>query len=1523
MAFSDLDTATLQKLAALPDGSPEQATFIQALDNHSLRAIASSEPIGAQWAEHDYPINKDSALTKQLFTLESNPLELLAEPYRFGRSIRAALQPRPGQSPLTAFSEAELAQHPPAPPKFSPGTLNILGQTFGRADAALRSGLRANTDLPPVLDASLVKRVQAGDMSALQEADEYQQKHVAEEMQQGLIAPREAPNASFLQNIPGEGQRDIGMPELFARYFADQLTSTGNMAIGAAHGPVVKTVGPRLAAAYDLNVKPYVTGVGRALKNTMWPKAAALDEMSVSAVPADFDIDKLQGRAAPAPAPAPAEFTPWSDLANKEPVSQQIGAPFQPWDEIGQDPQQNVNALDQWMQRPGAPEFKELPGGQLDFLSGGGEGQLGYSPFNVPEREGPIQLGQRGASPKQMEFDFSKRAPWAQEPARGLAADKKAALEKLLDERAAQQAAAAQPKAAGKSPVDAAFGLSPVEDDYSAGIGGLWDMVSRSVPEGSAAWERMVGYFNAADEHLAAGRGSEAFNELDRAQKLIKDPVARGAYRDELGNIEGMLADEAPHPLLGPEPPVKINVKKALSNMDDPDFSSLSMSDILRQAGSEASAFKAVMSPSALDDLGAVVKGVRIKSRGLGSMGGNMDVSLTPEAKEALDRLLQQHGPALLEHISQSSRSIPGAIKEYFPGASDAVVQAIEAALRPQLRAGVMQYRKMPDGTQDAAKEAIAAKPELGQPTKSISVEEQMKRGMADPGTAKLVQMMVDYADKAAAAGRLPEIELARGLADDMRAGIPASDALNARIDTLRAANGVRTFSGRLQNSFKVALEESGDLTVKVGRWIEEAKSRGELTPEQAAQVQPLIDAANRVGEQRVASWLAKIHEYGVNSMLSAVITIDRNIFGNYFSYVLAPLERATIGALNIPARAVNRGINAVRGMAGKAPKDLFKNTDVTVRGAIPLTQKLITETPNSLKRAGQYLLHGDAERIDAAYQKKLDALQARTDLTPARRAELTQRVEASRAKFKSETGEEASRLKDLGMTPRQAIGGVAGDVINLPTRGVIALDQGPSLPMEKGLTAARQFDKLVKAGAKIDWANLGEQLKAVKLTPEEAADITGEMLDYMAKRPLSEFMQELTRPLKPTSLAGYVAQNLVGMFVRTTMSLFKFSMDRTQMGMLFKVLPEAIQNARSGAANGIIDMKSVGKCVFGMTATAYLYQEAKKKGWQFYLGSFTPGERANRVQAKLPQGVFAVDGQGHIHDFSNSYPLTFFVGLLASEDQASRANELQRGPMRAVKAQMIGHLQTALGASPVSGIQDLVKAAQDQEQWGQSVHAPGERSPVEKYLANQVVSRLVPNIINEANRTYFDKTQRNPQSFVQDVENRIPGLSARVRPQVNWMGQEQPKTPIYTPFRSVGGYDVQADPVVQEVNRLGLNLTPAPASVKGIPTTIEDRDNMKKAWGPTAYNVMSQVVNSPDYERMSDYARMEALQSIYSNITSIGPKMFEANMLADMVQTPGGLEHFLRLLTKGRALELNTAYGSEVMPFAGQGAVE
>jgi hypothetical protein len=333
-----------------------------------------------------------------------------------------------------------------------------------------------------------------------------------------------------------------------------------------------------------------------------------------------------------------------------------------------------------------------------------------------------------------------------------------------------------------------------------------------------------------------------------------------------------------------------------------------------------------------------------------------------------------------------------------------------------------------------------------------------------------------------------------------------------------------------------------------------------------------------------------------------------------------------------------------------------------------------------------------------------------------------------------------------------------------------------------------------------------------------------------------------------PESMKSVTPGRWLFPFFKTPVNLLKASLTHATPYELLNGLinhdPDALARGVLGSSiSAAIAYLALNGNITGGGPTDYKKEETKRAtGWQPY--SIKLGD--------------------HYFSYKRFEPLGLTTGLIADAIHGNQSGDsevvAQSKTDTAVK-----HVMRNLDDMPFMGtLANLLQA----------VHDPvGGRA---QSFINREAGSIIPAGVANIAET-MDPTIRRPQSGMQAVESRIPGLTSAAPPIIDITGKT-----VQRPGSNLGGANpfpfttAKHDPVVDELARLGISTPQPPTQIKwkGKPTPLTDaeRQQFAQAEGQAIYERMGRLIQSGSWQRRTDDQKRKALVELHRIIDESRP---------------------------------------------------
>ena len=367
-----------------------------------------------------------------------------------------------------------------------------------------------------------------------------------------------------------------------------------------------------------------------------------------------------------------------------------------------------------------------------------------------------------------------------------------------------------------------------------------------------------------------------------------------------------------------------------------------------------------------------------------------------------------------------------------------------------------------------------------------------------------------------------------------------------------------------------------------------------------------------------------------------------------------------------------------------------------------------------------------------------------------------------------------------------------------------------------------------------------GHKLAATNTFQNELTGVAKKAGELVASKPNVAWLPESWRSVAPG--------RWLFPFFKTPVNLLKASLTHATpyelLNGLIKHDPDALARGVLGSSiSAAIAYMALNGTITGGGPTDYKKEETKRAtGWQPY--SIKLGD--------------------HYFSYKRFEPLGLTMGLIADAVHGSQNGDgevvAQSKTDSAVK-----HVMRNLDDMPFMGtLANLLQA----------VHDPvGGRA---QSFVNREAGSIVPAGVANVAET-LDPTVRRPQSALQAIQSRIPGLTAHAPAIVDITGES-----VKRPASNLGGAwpfpvtENKHDPVVDELARLGVSTPQPPTQIKlrGKPSllTADEKQAIATQEGQEFYRRVARSIQSGQWQRESDDRKRLALARLHRDIEDARP---------------------------------------------------
>ena len=430
-------------------------------------------------------------------------------------------------------------------------------------------------------------------------------------------------------------------------------------------------------------------------------------------------------------------------------------------------------------------------------------------------------------------------------------------------------------------------------------------------------------------------------------------------------------------------------------------------------------------------------------------------------------------------------------------------------------------------------------------------------------------------------------------------------------------------------------------------------------------------------------------------------------------------------------------------------------------------------------------------------------------------------------------TGEPDDFVSKVEGDQYNAIGGLKGEVIRVPTRLLTAEDQffkGVARRMELNGQAARIASR---EGLKGDaW-----DARVAELTASPTDDMLQRSLDYGKYLTFQQKLGETGR-----HVSGFAQSNLLAKvvlpFVRTPINLMKFATERSIAAPLLK---EWRDDFRAGGERR--DM-AVAKMMLG-TGFAAMFYEAALDGR--ITGGAPPDPAKTRLLYADGWQPYSIRVGDRWISYSRLDPFSTTIGVAA--DMATLPDGLSDRQKDDKATMLVASIMGNLASKTwLSGASAFSEALSD----------PGRYA--DNWMQRTAGAFAVPAGVAGVTRE-IDPVSRQRESIGEAVQARVPGMSSDLMPRRDVFGEpiefDSLGPDMVSPFWQSQAQD---DPVVREMLRIGKSVS-APGRQytedgERVDYSPEDYDRYSEIAGRLTYNALLGEIASPRWQNATDKHR-------------------------------------------------------------------
>lgn len=429
----------------------------------------------------------------------------------------------------------------------------------------------------------------------------------------------------------------------------------------------------------------------------------------------------------------------------------------------------------------------------------------------------------------------------------------------------------------------------------------------------------------------------------------------------------------------------------------------------------------------------------------------------------------------------------------------------------------------------------------------------------------------------------------------------------------------------------------------------------------------------------------------------------------------------------------------------------------------------------------------------------------------------------------------------------RFAIEGRKGEIIRLPFRALQAEDV-----VFKTMNERAELYTLASRQATVE--GLSPLTREFR---ERIAELVQAPPDAMA----AEASEAATRFTFNTSLGekGQAVQNAVRKwhlewavpFIRTPANVAK---ELLRMTPLAPAIGEWRAEIQKG---GVARDKAMAEVAVGTAISAVVM------AWAFdgsVTGAGEPDPGKRRVAQAAGWQPYSIKIGDKYYSYQRLQPFGTLIGMAA--DVANVWDHLNEEESDKVpKMLSVAFANAITNQTFLQGITNVVQVLADPQRYGPK-------------FVQQMAGSVVPGIVAQPT-AMADPIAREVDSILDAVKSRIPGLRQELMPKRDIFGEPVASTErlgVVTPITTKAQ---SQDKVRTEAERLGVSVADTPkkthigagsGKLGDVKLTPEERDKFADIGGHLAYDLLADVVNSPQWEKLPDLAQKRVFNRVFSS---------------------------------------------------------
>ena len=412
-----------------------------------------------------------------------------------------------------------------------------------------------------------------------------------------------------------------------------------------------------------------------------------------------------------------------------------------------------------------------------------------------------------------------------------------------------------------------------------------------------------------------------------------------------------------------------------------------------------------------------------------------------------------------------------------------------------------------------------------------------------------------------------------------------------------------------------------------------------------------------------------------------------------------------------------------------------------------------------------------------------------------------------------------ATGLSEFAIQP--AIPGAVGRAIRLPFRILQSTDEFFKGVLISGELRAQAFRRAAQQGLK-GQARLDAMEATAKKPTEEMIDSALKVAkEFTFQKNLGDFAGPISKALN--SDWGLPARIIVPFF-KTPVNIAKFGIERSPLGLT------QLPFRRGGEFSDKAAKALVGTGALVSAALTLKYNEG------LFTGRGPKDKKERDLLFQTGWRPYSIKIGDSYVGFQSFEPISAYLRVVA--DYAEKAKALPEATRTELAGKAVYEAARGFLDQPfLKSIGDIFKAWDELE---------GEKFG---RVIKGVASSFIPSGVAAIARQQ-DPVLRQPDTVIEAIKTRIPGLSQQVRPKLDIFGREVKRT-----GRALGLIDTPppADPVAKKLLELGLSSSAPgnPTEIGGRRLTKTETNEIKTRFGPGVLSAFNIVLETPGFEKL------------------------------------------------------------------------